>query len=83
MVEQIARTAKQLGAAVRRRRREAGLTQAALGERAHLRQATVSALESGEAGAQLRTLIDVMAALGLELVVRERGAGSAEIEDIF
>lgn len=82
-MDQIARTAKQLGAAIRRRRRSLGLSQAALGERAHLRQATISALENGEPGTQLRTMIDVMAALGLEVVVRERTKSGADIEDIF
>ena len=82
-MDQIARTAKQLGAAIRRRRRSLGLSQVALGERAHLRQATISALENGEPGTQLRTMIDVMAALGLEVVVRERTKSGANIEDIF
>lgn len=83
-IEQIARTAKQVGAAIRRRRRSLGLSQTALGERAQLRQATISALENGEAGTQLRTLIDVTTALGLELVVRNRSkSGAADIEDIF
>jgi HTH-type transcriptional regulator/antitoxin HipB len=82
-VDQIARTAKQLGAAIRRRRRSLGLSQAALGERTHLRQATISALENGAPGTQLRTVIDVMAALGLEVVVRERTKSGADKEDIF
>lgn len=54
-----------------------------LGTKTNLRQATISALENGEPGTQLRTLIDVMAALGLEMVIRERRQGSAEIEDLF
>lgn len=82
-MEQIARTAKQLGAAIRRRRRSLGLSQTALGERTHLRQATISALENGEPGTQLRTMIDVMTALGLEVVVRGRSKSGADIEDIF
>lgn len=82
-MDQIARTAKQLGAAIRRRRRSLGLSQTALGEHAHLRQATISALENGEPGTQLRTLIDVMTALGLEIVVRERSKAGTDIEAIF
>jgi len=81
-MEQIARTPKQLGAAIRRRRRSTGLTQTRLGEQTQLRQATISALENGEPGTQLRTLLDVMAALGLEIVIRERSTGRA-IEDVF
>jgi HTH-type transcriptional regulator/antitoxin HipB len=82
-MEQIARTSMQIGAALRRCRRSAGLSQDALAAKANLRQATISALESGEAGTQLRTLIDVMAALGLEIVIRERTKAAANIEDVF
>lgn len=82
-MEQIARTSKQIGAAIRRRRRSAGLSQTELGAKTSLRQATISALESGEPGTQLRTLIDVMTALGLEMVIRERLKASENIEDVF
>ncbi|MGH7824410.1 MAG: helix-turn-helix domain-containing protein [Candidatus Binatia bacterium] len=82
-MEQIVRTSKQLGAVIRRRRRSAGLSQAELGAKTNLRQATISALEHGEAGTQLRTLIDVMTALGLEMVVRERSMAADKIEDLF
>lgn len=82
-MEQIARTPKQIGAAIRRRRRALNLRQGDLGAKTNLRQATISALENGEPGTQLRTLIDVMAALSLELVIRERSKVSADIEDLF
>ena len=82
-MEQIARTTKQIGAAIRRRRRVLNLRQGDLGAKTNLRQATISALENGEPGTQLRTLIDVMAALGLELVIRERSKVSEDIEDLF
>jgi len=82
-MEQIARTTKQVGAAIRRRRRTLNLRQADLGAKTKLRQATISALENGEPGTQLRTLIDVMASLGLELVIRERSRSDEKIEDLF
>jgi HTH-type transcriptional regulator/antitoxin HipB len=82
-MEQIARTTKQLGAAIRRRRRALNLRQADLGAKTKLRQATISALENGEPGTQLRTLTDVMASLGLELVIRERSRSGEKIEDLF
>lgn len=82
-MDQIARTSKQIGAAVRRRRRTLKLSQSSLGAKADLRQATISALENGEPGTQLRTLIDAMAALGLEMVIRERSRADKDIEDIF
>ena len=82
-MDQIARTSKQIGAAVRRRRRTLKLSQSGLGAKAGLRQATISALENGEPGTRLRTLIDAMAALGLEMVIRERSRADKDIEDIF
>ena len=48
-----------------------------------LRQATISALEQGAPGTELRTLIDVMTALGLEMVVRERSKSKNNIEDLY
>ena len=82
-MDQIARTSTQIGAAVRRRRRMLKLSQSDLGAKADLRQATISALENGESGTQLGTLIDAMAALGLEMVIRERSRADKDIEDIF
>ena len=83
-MEQIARSAKQLGAAVRRQRRHLGITQGELGAKVNLRQATVSKLEVGDAGVRLRTVVDVLNALGLELVVRPRTAAEPkDLEDVF
>ncbi|NEU96859.1 helix-turn-helix domain-containing protein [Bradyrhizobium uaiense] len=84
MTQHIARTEKQLGAILRRARRQAGLTQSGLGKQIHLRQGTVSRLEAGEPAVQLHTLMGALAALNLELVVRTRSkATSTDIEDIF
>lgn len=82
-MEQIARTTKQLGAAIRRRRRNTNMSQTELGSKTNLRQATISALESGEERTQLHTLMDVISALGLEIVIRERTKTNQRIEDIF
>jgi HTH-type transcriptional regulator / antitoxin HipB len=82
-MEQIARTPKQLGAVIRRRRRALHLSQGELGHQASLRQATISALEKGEPGTQLQTVTDVLAALGLEVVIRERSKATKNIEDVF
>jgi HTH-type transcriptional regulator / antitoxin HipB len=80
----IVRTSKQLGAALRRIRRSQSITQQALGDRMHARQATVSKLEAGEPATQLRILLDAMAALNLELVIRPRTSAPAdEVEDLF
>jgi HTH-type transcriptional regulator/antitoxin HipB len=82
-MDQLGRTATQLGAIVRRQRRRRGLSQGALGSKVQFRQATISSLEAGEPRTQLRTLLDVLAALDLEIVVRPRTKGSAEIENLF
>ena len=83
-MEQISRTAEQLGAIIRRQRRRRGLSQGQLGSKVQLRQATISSLEAGEPGTQLRTLFDVLTALDLEIVVRLRTkVSAAEIEDLF
>jgi HTH-type transcriptional regulator/antitoxin HipB len=83
-MDTIARTPKQLGAGIRRYRRQKDLTQGSLGELMHARQATVSKLESGQPATQLRILMDALTALDLELVIRPRSKVSTEqIEDLF
>ena len=83
-MEQIARTSKQIGEAVRRRRKILKLTQQDLGETTGHHQPTISSLEAGEPGTKFRTLFDVLAGLDLELVIRPRTkASSKDIEDIF
>ncbi len=81
-MSQSARTAKQLGALVRRERRRQGYSQAKLGEKIGLRQATVSKLEAGQPATQLQTLLDALTALNLEIVVRERSQ-STGLEQLF
>jgi HTH-type transcriptional regulator/antitoxin HipB len=84
MTQHIARTEKQLGAILRRARKQARLTQSDLGKQIHLRQGTVSRLEAGEPAIQLRTLMEAVAALNLELVIRPRSRASAsDIESVF
>lgn len=84
MTEAIARSEKQIGAILRRVRKQADLSQVALGERIHMRQGTISRLEAGEPAMQLHTLFEVLAALELELVVRpRRQTAASDIEDLF
>jgi len=81
---QVIRSPKQLGAALRRERKQSQLSQGDLGSRVLLRQATISKLEDGSTGTKLGTLFDVLAALNLELVIRPRSkTGPHSIEDIF
>lgn len=77
-----ARTAEQIGEAIRRVRKIRGWTQSDISARTNLRVATISSLENGDAGTKLATLLAVMSALGLEFQLVERGS-SVEIEDIF
>jgi HTH-type transcriptional regulator/antitoxin HipB len=84
MKPDIARTAPEIGAALRRRRRSLKLSQVEVAERAGMKQSTVSAAEAGGAGTKLKTIADLMAVLELEFVVRPRSSGrSTLIEDIF
>lgn len=83
-MNQSARTAKQVGAIIRRARRNAGLTQTELGKRVGLRQATVSKLEKGEPATRLSTLLDALTALGLEIIIDKRGKASRQpLEDLY
>ena len=83
-MKQIARTPKQIGAIIRRARRNARLTQTELGQRIGLRQATISRIEKGEDEIKLSTFLDVLTALGLEIVIDKRTkASSKDLEDLF
>lgn len=84
MGEHVTRSEKQLGAILRRVRKQRGFTQAGLGEKIHMRQATISKLESGSSASRLHTLMASLAALDLELVVRPRSRSTGdEIEVMF
>ena len=60
-----ARTPQQLGEALKRFRKLRKLTQREISEQIGLRQATISSVESGDAGTQLKTLTEVLKALDL------------------
>lgn len=82
-MDQVIRSQKALGAALRRRRRELEFNQVEVGEKTTLRQATISGVETGAPGTRLDTLFTLLAALDLELIVRPRTKGSADqIEEI-
>ena len=80
----LARTPQQIGSALRRYRRNIGLNQTELGQKTGLRQATISAVEAGEPGTEVKTLCEILAGLELELVIRPRTKASTEdIEAAF
>ena len=84
MNELVTRSEKQLGEALRRARKKRGFTQAELGEKIHMRQATISKLEGGSSASRLHTMMASLAALDLELVVRPRSHSARdEMEVLF
>lgn len=80
-MDPIATTPRALGHAIRSLRRQRGMTQAELAEACVLRQATVSAAENGAAGTRLGTLFRLFAALGQEVVLRDRTRALAGQDD--
>jgi len=83
-MDQIARTPKQIGDAIRRSRRLASTSQSETGNKAGLRQETLSKIENGNPAARIDSICNVLAALDLELVIRPRSKGTlTDIEDIF
>lgn len=80
----LARTPRQIGTIIQRARKKRGWTQTQVAERAGLRQATISLIESGEKPAKLDSILAVLAALDLEFRVGERSKGAGRhIEELF
>jgi len=71
----LARDARQFGNLVRCARKRQALSQKDLGDRAGLRQETISLLENGNPAAKMATVLSVLAALHLELQVVPRTKG--------
>jgi HTH-type transcriptional regulator / antitoxin HipB len=77
------RTPTQLGAELRRHRKQRKMTQDGLSRTTSKRQATISTLESAGSGT-LETLFAVLSALDLEIAIRPRSKGDrAKLGDIF
>lgn len=81
---ELARTPKQIGSLIRRTRKSLGWSQTQLGNKAGLRQETISLIETGNPATRVDTILAVLAALDLEFLVSSRSKGNAsDIEDIF
>lgn len=78
----VIRSAKTLGGSFREARRAAGLTQADLGLKTGLRQATISSLESGEGGT-LESMFKVLTVLKLDIQLTVRSTSQPDLDDIF
>ena len=80
----LVRDPRQVGNLVRRARKRQGLSQSQLGDKAGLRQETISLIETGHPAAKLQTILGILAALDLELRIVPRSKGqAADIEEIF
>lgn len=66
------RSAADLGAAIQDARRQAGLTQLELAERAGVSRPYLAHVERGRSSRLLELLLDLLRVLDLELVVRRR-----------
>ena len=83
-MKDLARDPRQVGNLVRRARKKQGLSQSQLGDKAGLRQETISLIETGHPAAKLQTILGILAALNLELRIVPRSKGqAADIEEIF
>ena len=82
-METLARTPEHIGTALRRSRKAKGWTQKDVSEHSGLRVATISSVENGDAGTQIKTIFAIMMALDLEFRIGDRGTSQPDIEDIF
>ena len=81
---ELARNSKQIGNVIQRAGKAHGWTQAQLGEQAGLRKATISAIENGQHGSQVQSIVAVLAVLDLEFRICDRlKSQSHDIEDLF
>jgi HTH-type transcriptional regulator/antitoxin HipB len=74
-MKSLARDPRQIGNLIRRARKKKGLSQQQLGEKAGLRQETISLIETGNPAAKIETLLVVLAALDLEFQISTRSKG--------
>lgn len=71
-MSELARSPEQLGNTVRRTRKKHGMSQSELGQRAGLRQETISLLENGNPAVKFETILAVLSALDLEFEIIQR-----------
>jgi HTH-type transcriptional regulator / antitoxin HipB len=79
----LARDPKQIGNLIRRVRKHRAWSQKAMGEKAGLRQETISLLENGNPAAKLETILAVLAVLDLEFHITPRSKGGLGLESEF
>jgi HTH-type transcriptional regulator/antitoxin HipB len=82
-VNTLARDPKQIGNAIRRARKSMALSQKALGDKAALRQETISLIENGNPSAKIQTLLAVLGVLDLEFQIAPRSKKGQGMEGYF
>ena len=83
-MQHLARSAKDIGHAIREIRKAKGLTQTQLAAESGIWQETISKVENGHGGTKLETLFDLIAALDLEVIVADRSKGNTDhLKNIF
>ncbi len=83
------RTAKEIGALIRERRRAARMTQSELGRKAGASQRWISEIENGKSTAEIGMVLLTLAVLGIDLEARQTRSAAAggeppiDIDDIL
>lgn len=75
VMNNVARSAKQLGLVLRQRRSARGLTQTQLADLVGTGQKTISKIENGNPATRMDTLFSILAALDLEADIKPRTNG--------
>lgn len=82
-MDQIVRLPNQLGALIRSARLGRNMTQQQLASLIGKQQKTISAIENGNDGTRLDTLLQVIAVLDLDLQIIPRRKDGKDIADVF
>jgi len=83
-MQNLARTPRDIGHAIREARRRKGMTQGQLASQSGVWQETISKIENGVASTKLETLFDLLSALDLEITIGDRSKGTpSDLEEIF
>lgn len=82
-MNQMIRSARQLGQLIQNARAQQNLSQQALADLIGTGQKTISSVENGNKGTKLETVFSLMAALDLDIHMTPRSKSSKDIGDIF
>jgi len=84
VMNQLVRSAKQLGSLIHNERVRRGMSQQALADLTGTGQKTISHIENGKVGTRLETIFSLLATLELEMKLTARAKGAEKsIGDIF